>query len=40
MKNVVNLDELKLEDFSKGEKFASRYARIGQLVGARQLGYS
>ena len=40
MKNVVNLDELKLEDFAKGEKFASRCARIGPLVGARQLGYS
>ena len=40
MKNVVNLDELKLEDFSKGETFGSRGARIGPLVGARQLGYS
>jgi uncharacterized cupin superfamily protein len=40
MKNVINLDELKLEDFSKGEKYASRGARIGPLVGARQLGYS
>ena len=40
MKNVVNLDELDLEEFAKGEKFGSRGARIGPLVGARQLGYS
>jgi uncharacterized cupin superfamily protein len=37
---VVNLDELALERFEKGEKFASAYARIGPLVGARDLGYS
>jgi len=40
VKNVVNLDELKLEDFAKGEKYASRSTRIGPLLGARQLGYS
>jgi uncharacterized cupin superfamily protein len=40
VKNVVNLDELELEEFSRGDKFASRGARIGALVGARQLGYS
>ena len=40
MKNVVNLDELKLEDFVKGDKYASHCARIGPMVGARQLGYS
>jgi len=40
MKNVINLDEVKLEDFAKGDKFASRGARIGPLLGARQLGYS
>ena len=40
MNNVVNVDQLKLEDFSKGETFASRGARIGPLVGARDLGYS
>ena len=37
---VVNVDELKLEPFSKGEKFASNCARIGPLVGAKDLGYS
>ena len=37
---VVNLDELKLEHFEKGEKFASRGARIGPLIGAKDLGYS
>ena len=40
MKNVVNLDELKLEDFAKGDKFASRGVRVGPLLGARDLGYS
>jgi uncharacterized cupin superfamily protein len=40
MKNVVNLDELKLEHGSKGDKFEWRSARIGPLLGARDLGYS
>lgn len=37
---VVNLDDLKLEHFEKGDKYASRGARIGPLLGARSLGYS
>ena len=37
---VVNLDELTLERFEKGGKFASAFARIGPLLGARDLGYS
>ncbi|HET7096339.1 MAG TPA: cupin domain-containing protein [Casimicrobiaceae bacterium] len=37
---VVNLDELKLEHFEKGEKFASDAVRIGPLLGAKDLGYS
>jgi len=37
---VVNLDELKLEHFEKGEKFASEAVRIGPLLGAKDLGYS
>ena len=37
---VVNLDELKLEHFAKGERFASASARIGPLIGAKDLGYS
>ncbi|HTV79888.1 MAG TPA: cupin domain-containing protein [Steroidobacteraceae bacterium] len=37
---VVNLDELKLEPFTRGEKFASAAVRIGPLIGARDLGYS
>jgi uncharacterized cupin superfamily protein len=37
---VVNLDELELEAFEKGATFASRSARIGPRVGARDLGYS
>lgn len=37
---VVNLDELELEHFEKGAKFASDFARIGPRLGARDLGYS
>jgi uncharacterized cupin superfamily protein len=37
---VVNLDELELEKFEIGERFASDSARIGPLVGAKDLGYS
>ena len=37
---VVNVDELTLEPFSKGETFASSSARIGPKVGAKDLGYS
>jgi len=38
---VVNLDELKLEKFSAvGGKFEGESARIGQLLGAKDLGYS
>lgn len=37
---VVNLDELKLDPFSKGETFASAAVRIGPLIGAKSLGYS
>jgi uncharacterized cupin superfamily protein len=39
-KRVVNIDELDLESFEKGSKYASRYKRIGPLVGAKDLGYS
>ena len=38
---VVNIDQLALEHFSAvGGKFESDCARIGPLVGARDLGYS
>jgi uncharacterized cupin superfamily protein len=37
---VVNIDELKLEHFAKGGKFECNGARIGPLLGARDLGYS
>jgi uncharacterized cupin superfamily protein len=37
---VVNIDALKLEHFAKGEKFESDCARIGPLIGAKDLGYS
>jgi hypothetical protein len=37
---VVNLDELKLEHFAKGDKFECNTMRIGPLLGAKDLGYS
>jgi uncharacterized cupin superfamily protein len=37
---VINLDELLLEHFQKGDTFESNAARIGTLIGAKQLGYS
>lgn len=37
---VLNLDELTLEDFKKGDQYESKCARIGPLLGARDLGFS
>ncbi len=37
---VINIDELKLEHFEKGGKFACDAVRIGPLIGAKDLGYS
>ena len=37
---VVNLDELNLEHFANGAQFETRGARIGPLLGAKNLGYS
>jgi uncharacterized cupin superfamily protein len=37
---VANIDELELTSFEKGEKFASRFVRMGPLLGAKDLGYS
>jgi uncharacterized cupin superfamily protein len=37
---VVNIDELELEHFEKGAKFAADSARIGPKIGAKDLGYS
>jgi len=39
-KRVINIDELELDDFRKGEQYASRCKRIGPIVGAKDLGYS
>jgi len=40
-KRVINIDELQLEHFEAVDgKFASDFARIGPLLGARDLGYS
>ena len=35
---VINIDELTLEHFAKGDKFESDAARIGPLLGAKDLG--
>jgi uncharacterized cupin superfamily protein len=37
---VVNIDELILEHFAKGDKFECNAVRIGPRVGAKDLGYS
>ena len=37
---VINIDELKLEHFAKGDKFECDAVRIGPLIGAKDLGYS
>ena len=38
---VVNIDQLKLEHFDAvGGKFESDFARVGPLIGAKNLGYS
>ena len=37
---VINIDQLTLEHFAKGDKFESNSLRIGPLIGAKDLGYS
>lgn len=37
---VVNIDELALEHFEKGDRFACDAVRVGALLGAKDLGYS
>ena len=37
---VVNVDELQLEPFEKGGGYRSDCARVGPMIGARNLGYS
>ena len=37
---VINIDQLKLEHFAKGDKFECNSARIGTLLGAKNLGYA
>ena len=39
-RRVVNIDQLELEHFEKGDKFACDALRIGPIVGAKDLGYS
>jgi uncharacterized cupin superfamily protein len=37
---VINIEQLELEHFQHADKFESRGARIGPLLGAKDLGYS
>lgn len=37
---VINIADLKLEHYTKGTGFESNSARIGPLLGAKDLGYS
>ena len=37
---VMNIDQLKLEHFANGEMYEGNSARIGPLLGAKDLGYS
>jgi uncharacterized cupin superfamily protein len=37
---VVNIDDLKFDHSTQGSSFESRSARIGPLLGAKDLGYS
>jgi uncharacterized cupin superfamily protein len=37
---VVNIDELALEHFEKGDKFGCDSVRIAPMLGAKDLGYS
>ena len=37
---VINIDQLKLDHFAKGDKFECDAVRIGPLLGAKELGYS
>jgi uncharacterized cupin superfamily protein len=37
---VVNIDQLELEHFEKGDRFVSDAIRVGALLGAKDLGYS
>ena len=37
---VINVDELKLEHFAKGDAFECNAVRVGPLLGAKNLGYS
>ncbi|MGZ3424126.1 MAG: cupin domain-containing protein [Polyangiales bacterium] len=40
MKPILNLDEVKLDAYSHGDKFEVRDGAIGAVLGAKQLGYS
>jgi uncharacterized cupin superfamily protein len=37
---VLNVEDLKLEHFKKGEQYESHCARLGPQLGAKDLGYS
>src|SRR5271163_4630868 len=37
---VLNVEDLKLEHFKKGDQYESHCARLGSQLGAKELGYS
>jgi uncharacterized cupin superfamily protein len=37
---VINIDDIKLQHFSQGDKFECSAERVGPLLGAKDLGYS
>lgn len=40
MKPIVNVDELRYDDWGHGHKFAAKIGRIGLRIGAQKLGYN
>jgi uncharacterized cupin superfamily protein len=40
VKPILNLDDVKLDPYSHGDKFEVRDGTIGAVIGAKQLGYS
>lgn len=39
-KRVINIDDITLHHFSRGDKFECKSERVGPLLGAKDLGYS
>lgn len=39
-KQIVNINDLELQEFGKGERFKAHFGRISPMVGAKSLGYN